>query len=122
MLRRDVRLASTGEASALELLQRENELLRQALEATATKPEDVWSPEVSPAPGGEYIEVLGKPSPIPGHDGTECFKAGVGGGGICALAYARTNIMVGEAHVRVKGKMRRHGICMHCAWLRSTPC
>ena len=40
---------------------------------SATNPEGYWSPEVAPVEGG-LVEVLGPLSPIPNHDGTECFK------------------------------------------------
>jgi hypothetical protein len=36
--------------------------------------EDFWSPQLPPAPGGEFVEVYGKIQPLPEHDGTECLK------------------------------------------------
>lgn len=36
--------------------------------------EDFWSPQLAPAPGGEFVEVYGKIQPLPEHDGTECLK------------------------------------------------
>ncbi|MEW5315348.1 MAG: hypothetical protein WDW38_006786 [Sanguina aurantia] len=36
-------------------------------------PEDAWSPEAAPVDGG-FVERYGALSPVPSHDGTECFK------------------------------------------------
>uniref|UniRef100_A0A7R9V751 1,4-alpha-glucan branching enzyme n=1 Tax=Chlamydomonas euryale TaxID=1486919 RepID=A0A7R9V751_9CHLO len=75
---RRVAMNSSETASAVELLQRENELLRQALETAASNdalaPEDFWSPAVTVPDGHAFIEEYGPQSPIPNHDGTECFK------------------------------------------------
>ena len=38
------------------------------------KPEDFWSPSIEVPDGYEYVDEYGPISPIPGHDGTECFK------------------------------------------------
>lgn len=84
-------VAQAGE-SALELLRRENELLRQTLEEVATEdgaiagvvgsslantdliPEDYWSPALEVPAGGAFVEEYGAMTPVPDHDGTECFK------------------------------------------------
>lgn len=36
-------------------------------------PEDVWTPELAPVDGG-FVEKYGAVSPIPDHNGTDCFK------------------------------------------------
>jgi 1,4-alpha-glucan branching enzyme len=72
-------------ASALEILKRENELLKSTLEEAgadasayqyenAVIPEDIWSPAATVPDDHVFIEQYGSPSEIPNHDGTECFK------------------------------------------------
>ena len=72
-------------SSAIEVLKRENELLKNTLsevggtiapnsDLTSIQPEDFWSPSVEVDADHEFIEEYGSPSPIPSHDGTECFK------------------------------------------------
>lgn len=106
-LRKVVAAAETDSSlSPLEVLRRENELLKQTInEATSSiggleasleaanvpvpgsvvgvaavraaedlKPEDYWSPSIEVPDGYEYVDEYGPISPIPGHDGTECFK------------------------------------------------
>jgi hypothetical protein len=95
--------------SPLEILRRENDLLKQTItEATDSitslessleganipvppaegepvssggpsrpaqlQPEDFWSPSIEVPAGYAYVDEYGKISPIPAHDGTECFK------------------------------------------------
>lgn len=65
---------------ALEMLKAENELLRAAVieggegSGELKKPEDFWSPSIEVPDGVEYVEPYGPISPVPNHDGTECFK------------------------------------------------
>lgn len=37
-------------------------------------PEDFWSPAIEVPDGIEYQDVYGPISPVPNHDGTECFR------------------------------------------------
>mmetsp|Transcript_38602 Transcript_38602/g.114639 ORF Transcript_38602/g.114639 Transcript_38602/m.114639 type:complete len:851 (-) Transcript_38602:12-2564(-) len=69
--------------SALEMLRQENELLREALGDTASggaaaitrdSPEDYWMPSISVPEGVPYQDEYGAISPIPDHDGTDCFR------------------------------------------------
>ena len=75
--------------TALETLKAENAALRESLgqveaqleiledpsTAVATlMPEDFWSPLAEVPDGHEFIEEYGTFSPVPSHDGTECFK------------------------------------------------
>ncbi|KAF5835129.1 glycoside hydrolase superfamily [Dunaliella salina] len=39
-----------------------------------TCPEDYWTPGIEVVEGNEYVDHYGEISPIPQHDGTECFK------------------------------------------------
>jgi hypothetical protein len=75
--------------TALERLRAENASLRASLGKVEAQleildpstlavgslnPEDFWSP-LADVPGDhEFIEEYGTPSPVPNHDGTECFK------------------------------------------------
>lgn len=81
-------------AATLELLRKENELLRQTLQETegaiegvqvvidaaeksasaALVPEDFWTPSVSVPDGTAMVEQYGEMTPVPEHDGTACFK------------------------------------------------
>jgi 1,4-alpha-glucan branching enzyme len=36
--------------------------------------EDYWTPSVEVPPGHAYIEEYGTISPVPAHDGTDCFR------------------------------------------------
>ena len=76
---------SVDSTSAIELLKRENELLKSTLNEVATSispetdltsilPEDFWSPATEVEADHEFVEEYGSPTPIPSHDGTECFK------------------------------------------------
>jgi hypothetical protein len=38
------------------------------------QPEDYWSPAIDVPEGQAFIEEYGKMSPLPAHDGTDCFK------------------------------------------------
>jgi hypothetical protein len=103
-----LRVNTTADESAsmtpLDVLQRENALLRgtistsegvianlegalgaagvdvpavvlpEALDIQSAAPEDFWSPAMNVPEGHEYKEIYGKISPVPEHDGTECFK------------------------------------------------
>lgn len=94
--------------SPLDVLKRENELLKQtiseakvsitdleqslgdagvpfsklsneeaqshAIDTADLQPEDFWSPAIEVPEGFEYQDEYGAISPIPDHDGTECFK------------------------------------------------
>lgn len=87
--------------SPLDVLRQENQLLKETLqEATQSVgllekelgqagvevpaytgaltrpliPEDFWSPALEVPPGQAFVEEYGSISPIPQHDGTECFK------------------------------------------------
>eukprot|EP00967_Tisochrysis_lutea_P006132 scaffold7249_cov19-Tisochrysis_lutea.AAC.5 len=39
-----------------------------------TCPEDYWTPGIEVVEGSEYVDRYGEISPVPQHDGTECFK------------------------------------------------
>lgn len=41
---------------------------------TPSGPEDFWTPALELPPGSAYVEEYGAVSPVPGHDGTDCFK------------------------------------------------
>lgn len=83
--------------SPLEVLRRENELLKRSIDESESAIRayegqlrqagvgygapvsdevavQVWSPECPPAPGGYFNEQYGAVAPIPDHDGTACFK------------------------------------------------
>ncbi|GMH39251.1 hypothetical protein BSKO_07149 [Bryopsis sp. KO-2023] len=62
-----------GNPSRLDLLEKENELMKNALGASRTTPEEAWSPALAPVEGG-YEDMLGPLTPIPQHNGTEVFK------------------------------------------------
>lgn len=93
--------ARAADLEPLEVLRQENEVLKQTIgeakdavqaleaelrgagiavptsgsgEAGAMQPEDFWSPMLDVPEGHAFIEEYGKISPVPGHDGTECFK------------------------------------------------
>lgn len=71
--------------------------------------EDFWTPQVAPAPGGEFVEEYGPIRPLPEHDGTDCLK------------WDNTLWSHGE-HFKV-GPLRDSPRCMHCtcpAWLSTT--
>lgn len=64
----------------MQLLQREVELNESALadatltDAPTAAAEEFWSPALQVPDGVPFQEEYGQLSPIPSHDGTECFK------------------------------------------------
>lgn len=98
------RSSGTESVSPLDVLRRENELLKQTisdaqvsiqelesslsdanvpiplgsssanLDPSNLQPEDFWSPCIDVPPGFVYEDEYGPVTPVPGHDGTECLK------------------------------------------------
>lgn len=81
--------ASETPPSSVDVIEKENELLRATLgeesdsteleqegdlvDETPSSPEDAWCPPKQPVEGG-FIEQYGAISPVPDHDGTDVFK------------------------------------------------
>lgn len=77
-----------GGTLAVDVLKEENDMLRASLllngedenttlinSTTSEKaPEDYWSPAIEVLDAVEYKDEYGPISPVPNHDGTECFR------------------------------------------------
>eukprot|EP00798_Chlamydomonas_sp_ICE-L_P009847 gene9847-7734_t len=74
-------LKGTIEGAKVEIEMLEKELKAAGLDIPAPPrpdskicPEDYWTPMINLSKGGELVETVSALTPIPAHDGTECFK------------------------------------------------
>jgi hypothetical protein len=84
---------------------------RTHLHTHITHAQDYWTPGIEVSEGTEYQDRLGDVTPVPGHDGTECFKWD----NMLWSSEAHFKVRV---HVRLRVFFRAYSCALVCACAR----